>query len=268
MKREITGLILIIVVVASIQIPSPIPFLALVLLVSLLAYREFDRLARAKGMDAAWPGGVFFSWALVLSFYLPWLKIEWVIPAALFVIPLLYLTPKKGKEQVLARVAIAVYTILYTGLLLGYMAGLKMMDDGGHMARNLLYFLFLVVCGSDTGAYYVGKTFGRHPLAPVLSPKKTIEGSVAGLGSAVLLALAAKYTFLTAMPIAHAVLLALFLGVISQLTDLIESMFKRSASVKDSSSFLPGHGGILDRIDSLAFAGPVMYYYYYFFHSP
>jgi phosphatidate cytidylyltransferase len=260
MKREITGLILIALLVLSIEIPTPILFLLLVFLASLLAYREIHGLASAKGLSASWPAGLAFSWALILSFYVTDVKAAWIIAAALFFIPLLYLRPGSSRDHVLAETGIAIYAILYTGLLLGYMLGLRLI--GGDTGRHLLYFLFLVVCGGDTGAYYLGKAFGRHKLAPVISPNKTIEGAAAGLASSVLLALAAKYTFFSALSAAQAVCLALVLGVIAQLSDLIESVLKRSASIKDSASFLPGHGGMLDRLDSLAFAGPVLYYFY------
>jgi phosphatidate cytidylyltransferase len=260
MKREITGLILIALLVVSIQITTPLLFLLLVLLASLLAYREIHGLAAARGLSALWPAGLVFAWALIFSFYVTGLKAAWIIAAALFLIPLHYLRPGSSRNHVMAETGIAVYTILYTGLLPGYMLGLRLID--GDTGRHLLYFLFLVVCGGDTGAYYLGKTFGRRKLAPVISPNKTIEGAVAGLASSVLLALAAKYTFFSGLSAAQAVCLALVLGVIAQLSDLIESAMKRSASIKDSASFLPGHGGILDRLDSLAFAGPVLYYFY------
>jgi len=173
MKREITGLILIVLLVVSIQIRTPFLFLLLVLAASLLAYREIHGLAGAKGFSASWPAGVIFSWALILSFRFPELKGELILTAALFVIPLLYLRPAREKKQVLAEAGIAIYAILYTGLLPGYILGIRLIEGGGGPAKGLLYFLFLVVCGGDTGAYYPGKTFGRHKLEPVISPNKT-----------------------------------------------------------------------------------------------
>jgi len=120
---------------------------------------------------------------------------------------------------------------------------------------------------SDTGAYFAGKNFGRHKMAPRVSPKKTWEGSIGGL----LLAMAGigviygihNYTqtkYLPAWPLYRYVLVGLVLAIVGQVGDLVESMLKRDAGVKDSGQVLPGHGGVLDRCDGFLFAGPVMYY--------
>ena len=124
--------------------------------------------------------------------------------------------------------------------------------------RTVLMLLLLVwVC--DSCAYYFGRSFGRHKLAPVVSPKKTWEGSVAGLvGAAVFGAAAGTWWFLPELGPARGALAAACASTAGQLGDLVESLWKRGAGVKDSGTFLPGHGGFFDRIDSLLFAGPVM----------
>ncbi len=157
-------------------------------------------------------------------------------------------------DDVLRRVAVAAFPVLYLGLPLGALAAVR--DRWG---AEVLLLLVLMVMASDVAQYYGGRAFGRRLLAPTISPKKTVEGAVSGFvaGAAVLPALGAWW-----LPGLHPAALALVgvtlvaLGIVG---DLFESLLKRSAGVKDSSGLIPGHGGMLDRIDSLLFAGPVYY---------
>jgi phosphatidate cytidylyltransferase len=121
-----------------------------------------------------------------------------------------------------------------------------------------------VIMGSDTLAYFVGHAVGRHRLAPALSPGKTVEGAFGGLLGGVLGALVVRHLGLGAVSVAAAVLLGLLTAGAGMLGDLFESLLKRWAGVKDSGRLFPGHGGALDRLDSLLFGAPVLYYY--FFH--
>ena len=125
--------------------------------------------------------------------------------------------------------------------------------------RDALFLLMLTVVVSDTAQYYSGRAFGRRPLAPKISPKKTVEGAVGGSCSAPSLLVVAGAWWLPAVPIALRVVLGVTIVALGIAGDLFESMLKRSAGVKDSSSLIPGHGGILDRIDALLFAAPVYY---------
>src|SRR5262249_1797475 len=124
--------------------------------------------------------------------------------------------------------------------------------------------LFFVVWSSDTAAYYIGSSLGRKALAPRVSPKKTVEGAVGGVLGALAAAFIARVWFINRLSVADCVILGLALGGIGILGDLFESMLKRGAGMKDSAALVPGHGGILDRVDSLLYAGPVLYYYYLF----
>jgi phosphatidate cytidylyltransferase len=122
-----------------------------------------------------------------------------------------------------------------------------------------LFLLMLTIMVSDTAQYYSGRAFGRRPLAPTISPKKTIEGAVGGfVFGTVLLAVAGRW-WLPTVPATMRVLLGATVVALGIAGDLFESMIKRSAGVKDSSSLIPGHGGILDRIDALLFAAPIYY---------
>jgi phosphatidate cytidylyltransferase len=129
------------------------------------------------------------------------------------------------------------------------------------VSAHLLSFFFLVIMGSDTGAYYVGKAFGRHKLAPKISPGKTWEGVVGGLLSGLLMAALSHFWFFRDLPLRLALPLAAILTTLGILGDLTESALKRSAGAKDAAKILPGHGGLLDRLDSLLFNAPVIYYF-------
>jgi phosphatidate cytidylyltransferase len=121
--------------------------------------------------------------------------------------------------------------------------------------------LFIVIWSGDSFAYFAGKSLGRHKLAPVVSPNKTWEGAVAGFLFSIIAALACKATFLHGLSWMDATALGALIGVVGQIGDLCESIVKRAVKVKDSGAILPGHGGMLDRVDSLLFGAPAMYYY-------
>ena len=123
--------------------------------------------------------------------------------------------------------------------------------------------LFIIIWAGDTGAYVVGKLLGRRLLTKI-SPKKTVEGSFGGLIFSMILAVVCKYFLLPELSVNNAIWLGALIGIMGQIGDLAESLLKRSANVKDSGSILPGHGGMLDRLDSLLFGAPAMYYYVYF----
>ena len=145
----------------------------------------------------------------------------------------------------------------YIGWMLSHLILLHKMECG----IALIFFVFLVTWGADTAAYYVGSLFGTHKFAPRISPGKTIEGAFGGLIGAVMMALVAKIGFMPWLDVADCVILGLLLGSVGLVGDLFESRLKRHAGVKDSGTILPGHGGLLDRVDSLIFTSPVFYYY-------
>jgi phosphatidate cytidylyltransferase len=119
--------------------------------------------------------------------------------------------------------------------------------------------LFFVVFLGDTGAFYVGSYLGRHKLSPIVSPNKTIEGAFGGIAANLSVGAFFKYFFIPRLPWGLGLLFFLTLGVVGQVGDLFESKLKRDSNIKDSGSLLPGHGGVLDRIDALLFAAPVAY---------
>jgi phosphatidate cytidylyltransferase len=131
---------------------------------------------------------------------------------------------------------------------------------------KLLMFVLVITWVGDTAAYFVGRAIGKHPLAPVLSPKKSWEGTMASIVGALLVAIV--FARWLTVPLPHLLGMAVVGNVAGQAGDLLESAYKRSAGVKDSGSLLPGHGGVLDRIDALILAIPVVWYYWTLFCSP
>jgi phosphatidate cytidylyltransferase len=153
--------------------------------------------------------------------------------------------------------ALLVLGLVYPTGLLAHLMLIRNAD----MGRELIAFLLLVAWGGDAAAYYVGRAMGRKKLAPVVSPNKTIEGAVGGLAGSILCGGLAVWLFHLPLPFVHLVPLALAMGGTGQVGDLVESLMKRSAGVKDAGGLIPAHGGLFDKLDSVAFAAPVLYYY-------
>jgi phosphatidate cytidylyltransferase len=149
----------------------------------------------------------------------------------------------------------SVFGLLYLAFLPLFLVLVRDSANGSHWT---ILFL-LIVWASDVGAYFAGKRFGRHKLYEKISPKKTVEGALGGLGSGLIVAMLYKLILLRSMSLSAAVILALVVGAVSQIGDLCESFLKRAFDKKDSGSILPGHGGFLDRFDGVVFSLPAMY---------
>lgn len=160
-------------------------------------------------------------------------------------------------QAIMARIGKTSFGLLYVGFLLSHLVLLRNLTSG--LAWS--FFLLSVIFMGDTGAYYVGKAFGRHGLYRKVSPGKTVEGAIAGFAGSLVGGLVFWSFFIRPFSFIHCAILALGMGALGQAGDLCESLIKRSAGVKDSGSILPGHGGILDRIDGLFFAAPFLYHY-------
>jgi phosphatidate cytidylyltransferase len=152
---------------------------------------------------------------------------------------------------------IILFGVLYVGFPLGTVVSTRSLPAG----ESLVLFLAVVTWASDTGAYYAGTLWGKHLLLPSVSPKKTIEGLLGGLALAVSAALLAQWGFASQLSLSDALILGVLLTGMGLLGDLFESVIKRRTGVKDSGGILPGHGGMLDRLDSLLFTAPTFYYY-------
>lgn len=174
---------------------------------------------------------------------------------------LLFLFRVRNIETAAAEVAFALLAFLYIPFLLMHLVLLRQTTYG----VQWLFVIMLIVMTNDSAAYYTGSAFGKNRLYPLVSPKKSIEGAIGGLCGSLCGTLLAKYTFFPQLTLADAAITALVVGIVGQAGDLFESLLKRSFGVKDSGSIIPGHGGVLDRLDSIIFAAPVTYYYVLFF---
>lgn len=228
-------------------------------LVCALALYEFLVLGRRKGYQVPVPLCIAVMLVIVAAFIIEDLSVELGIFVSLLVIPASYVFSRKPLEDSLPSSAIAVLATTYVGMLGGSMIRLRNDFTDG---PNLVFFLFLVVWLGDAGAYYVGKAFGKHKLSPRISPKKTIEGGLGGIATSVLAAVVIHLTFFRNFPLLHAVIAGVVLSAAGMIGDLAESMWKRSADVKDSGTLIPGHGGFLDRFDSILFTAPILYAYW------
>ena len=162
-------------------------------------------------------------------------------------------------SQALPRTAKTMFVAIYPGLLMGYLVALKSYEPIANGCK-LVMVLFALVWINDAGAYFAGNFFGKRKLAPRISPNKTWEGAIGGFSAAVILG-ALIGMFSPFYNFQQGLILGVVLGVVGPLGDLVESAIKRGAGVKDSGTLLPGHGGILDRIDSVIACAPILYYY-------
>ncbi|HSO73089.1 MAG TPA: phosphatidate cytidylyltransferase [Thermodesulfobacteriota bacterium] len=155
------------------------------------------------------------------------------------------------------RLGKQLFALCYLPLFLPFFILLR----GGPQGVHWIFFVLAVNYAGDTAAYYTGRAFGRHKLAPAVSPKKTREGSIGGLAANALMAWIFQQTLFMTVSAGELILLGLAVGILSQFGDLLESMLKRASGVKDSGTLFPGHGGVLDRVDSLLLPAPVVYFY-------
>jgi phosphatidate cytidylyltransferase len=228
--------------------------LAVAVFASLLACREYAAISAALGAPlprTAVSAAVMIACAGVAT---DGDRVDIVVFAGLLIVGVAIVTTQRPGASALMVGASAVFAIVYIGLPLGAIAAIHHL--GG---REALMLLMVTIIVSDSAQYYTGRAVGRQPLAPAISPKKTREGAIGGivLGTAVMVLLGRVL-----LPLAPLVLLAItavLVVALGMIGDLFESLLKRSAGIKDSSALIPGHGGILDRIDSWLFAGPAFY---------
>src|SRR5215212_11127187 len=260
-SREITAAIGAPVVIWLIGWSHEYVFDAVMAVVAVLALLEFINLGKHKGYDIPLVLCVIIVVIIMLAFILEDLSVELGVFAALLFIPASYVFSKKPLEDSLPSSAIAVLATTYVGMLTGSLIRLR--NDFPQDGWKLVFFLLLVVWLGDSGAYYVGKSFGKHKLSPRISPKKTIEGLIGGITTSIITAVVIHFTFFRTFPLLHAIIAGVLLSFAGVVGDLAESMWKRSADVKDSGTLIPGHGGFLDRFDSIFFTAPILYTYWH-----
>ena len=177
---------------------------------------------------------------------------------------------QKDFSKMLTGIGVTFLGVMYVVFLGGFLVSIRtgftetLIPD---LSTKLLLYFFLVAMGSDVGAYFIGKSIGKHKLVPSISPNKTWEGFIGGIFIAIGFAAVSSFTYFPEFPFQHAIPLAIFMAVIGVGGDLAESAMKRGSKVKDAASILPGHGGLLDRLDSLLFNAPILYYFARFYFN-
>jgi phosphatidate cytidylyltransferase len=260
MSRVVTALVLLPPLLAVILFAPGWVFLAVAEIAALLGARELFAMAGLGGYRLFRPVGYLATALLTASFYPGMPSGEWIAMLALVALGLAAGRRGAPRKETFPEVAITLLGAIYAGLMIGAVVGLRMTSPES-VGRSWVLFLLAVIMLGDTGAYYVGKSLGRKRLAPSLSPNKTVEGLVGGVAAAVVGALVAARLFLPDLNLLEAALLGLVLSLLGVGGDLFESALKRSVGVKNSSSLMPGHGGILDRLDSLLFSAPALLAY-------
>ena len=269
MKRIVTAAIILPFLIASILVSWLLPLFVTLLGAALgLALFEFWKLAKPRGMKKADLIALYFGGAALFTVfcfnepgqYVDVLMIQLML--IVLTIGTLAAATFRGApfDTMISSTGGVLLGVLYVIVLGGHLVALRT-GFTQELSAHLLSFFFLVIMGSDTGAYYVGQAFGKHKLAPKISPGKTWEGVAGGVVAGLLMATLSHYWFFKNLPLKWALPLAAVMTTLGIIGDLTESALKRGAGAKDAANILPGHGGMLDRLDSLLFNAPVIYYF-------
>lgn len=237
------------------------PFAVLVTIAAVIAQHEFYAIARAGDAEPFVAPGLVVGAAVVLIPMTDYALIVagFVIAGLVLALPFVH-----DRRDIVADLSTTLSGVIYPALLLGSAIALRRAEGAEALPSDSFWYvaaIFIMVWASDTLAYVAGRTFGRHPLAPTVSPNKTWEGTVGGAAGAFLAGYILKLTVLDMLSPVDIVVLAIICGGLGQIGDLAESRLKRAAGVKDSGTILPGHGGMLDRLDSIIVAMPVAFLY-------
>ncbi len=276
MSRLLTAAIALPILIASILIPTLQPLFVLMAAAAMaLGLYEFYVLAARKEVKPDASAGFLGAAGLFTIFYFatpdPRGRLD-TQTIAMFLIALtigtLVSVTFRGApfDKMIAAAAITIIGVLYVVFLGGHLVALRNGFEQP-LSAHLLSFFFLVLMGADTAAYYIGRAIGKHKLAPKISPGKTWEGLAGGIVAALAFATLAHFWFFRELPLKWALPLAGVMAILGILGDLTESALKRGAGAKDAAKILPGHGGILDRLDSLLFSAPLLYYFAHFYFS-
>jgi phosphatidate cytidylyltransferase len=260
-KRVVTALWGIALLMAAAWFSRPeyaFPFFTILAAIwGALAVFEFYRMT---GVARAWPlTGFGIVWTVLfilnphLGFPIPLVLTSGVVLSLI----LLVLSPQR--EGAFHSWAWMVAGVLYAGWLLGYLVALRL-----EAGRGWVFLALLATFGSDTAAFFVGRALGRHKLAPHISPGKTWEGAIAGVFGAIIVTMVVAVLFHLSLSYGQMIILGIAVSVFGQFGDLAESLLKRNVGAKDSGNMMPGHGGLLDRMDSVVLAGVAVYLYYIF----
>ncbi len=290
-KRIIVGAVGIPIAVGIIYLGGYL-FMAVIIVISSLAMHEYYKLAEKKGVwPLKWLSIVFGALFLFVAFEIlkkggdyQSLHPGIVFPSLMILYILALLTGglfRRKQANPLLSIAVSITGFMYITLSFMFLLGVRYFDTSvelaagtginsikpwaaaidGRWAGWLLLSVFLAVWICDSAAYFIGKAIGKHKLMERVSPKKTWEGAIAGFVFAIITFIVCTFFLIKGLPLIHAVVCGAIVGTAGQVGDLAESLLKRDAGVKDSSNLLPGHGGALDRFDSIIFVMPLVYIY-------
>ncbi len=275
--RLLTALIALPILIASIILPWWVPatvwiFVAIAVLA--LAAGLFEFYSLTKKLELKADAGIAYLGAagLTVSFIFdaPSKAPDLLLLVLALFVTLVLITQtfrfQKDFSKMLTGIGVTILGVLYVAFLGGFLISTRVgFENIPGLSTDLLLFFFVVIFGSDAGAYFTGRAFGKHKLAPIISPGKTVEGLIGGLVSAAGFAALCTLVFFPELPYKFSIPLAIVMAAVGVLGDLAESAMKRGSKTKDAASILPGHGGLLDRLDSLLFNAPILYYFARFY---
>lgn len=250
-----------------ISVVGKIPFLIFALVIGLVSFFEFSKMvSKRRFLPDQFTGFISIALIIINSFY-KFVDFELLV---LIIIPVVLLSELfRQKESSIANISTTLLGIFYIGLFSSALVLIReyysdsnfLYDQGGY----LIIAVFFTIWVCDSAAYFIGSATGKHKVLPRVSPNKSWEGAAAGFIFSIITMVVAQSVMLSFLTITDAIVIGLIVGSLGQAGDFVESQIKRDANVKDSSSLIPGHGGILDRFDSLLFSAPVIYLYLKFF---
>ncbi len=259
LQRILSALVFIPIIFAAIWFGDPW-FSLLVGIVAILGVMEFYKMpAHHQGQTLTVFGVVWTVLFVLSSHWNDWhngLVLPLLITSAV-VFSLIWLVFRYRTEGAFTGWCWTLGGIFYIGWMLSHYIGLRALEDG----RDWVLFVIFATFAADSCAFLVGRAWGRHPIAPLISPAKTVEGTIGGFVGAIAAAIALYYFLGLPIRLDKVIALGCLIGVFAHLGDLAESLLKRSSGIKESGRLIPGHGGILDRLDSIVFTGIVVYYY-------
>lgn len=265
-QRVAVGIIFIPLIVSAIWVGRQFFLMFIAVVVGLGLYEFYDLARHKQARPQRWLG-IAGGMALPVAIYFGYGDMLWLwfmaVLVALLIVELF--TKPAGEGGPLVNLAATVFGMAYVAGLLSFLVAIRelprLTGSNYSAAGTWVIMLFAVIWICDTAAYFVGMYFGKRKLFARVSPKKTVAGAVGGFVFAILSALACQQTFVQELTVPDAVAIGVIIGVFGQMSDLVESLFKRDAGVKDSSKLIPGHGGILDRFDSEMLVAPLVYFY-------
>lgn len=275
--RLLTAAVALPILIASIILPSWFPqtvwiFVIIAALALAAGLFEFYLLSKKLELKADASVGYLGAAALFVAFVFdaPARSHDLLLATiALFLIAVLVSQTFRFQtdfSKMLTGVGVTLLGVFYVAFLGGFLVATRVgFENSPHLSTHLLAFFFLVMFGSDSGAYFAGRAFGKHKLIPKISPGKTWEGLVGGIVAAAGFGGLSTFWFFPELPYKFSIPLAAVMAAVGVLGDLAESAMKRGSNTKDAANILPGHGGLLDRLDSLLFNAPILYYFARFY---